>query len=198
MHITTSPASGPRPLGRILHPQANGWGGRRPGAGRKPKGAFAGVGHGPRPALAPNGCALLTFELRRGLPDLRRGPPARLLAQIFAAVDGRFGLHVHTYALYRDHLHLIVRARSSRALQRAMQGLSVRMARGLNLLLARTGPVFADRFDLRVLESARERRAAERLPCAWRRAPAAQGPHRPARCARLLPKRRRESGPGRA
>ena len=79
-----------------------------------------------------------------------------------------------------NHLHLIVEVESRAALSRAMQVLSVRIARRLNALAARKGAVFADRFHARALVSRREVAIAvrsvlrnfrhhtrERLPARW-------------------------------
>ncbi len=48
------------------------------------------------------------------------------------------------------------RRKRERALARGMQGLSVRIARALNRVLARRGTVFADRYHAHVLRSPRE------------------------------------------
>ncbi|HEX6813908.1 MAG TPA: hypothetical protein VF384_19960, partial [Planctomycetota bacterium] len=59
-------------------------GGRRPGAGRKPKGDKAGVSHRPRAPLAARFPAHVTFKLQRGLPRLRHKAE-------YAALRGAFG-----------------------------------------------------------------------------------------------------------
>ena len=55
-----------------------------------------------------------------------------------------------------NHLHLIVEAEDEVRLSRGMQGLAIRMARGLNRVLKRTGPVFSDRYHRRDLKTPRE------------------------------------------
>src|SRR4030095_5540589 len=55
-----------------------------------------------------------------------------------------------------NHLHLVVEAEGAHALSRAMQGLGVRIARGLNRELGRRGTVLADRYHARALETPRE------------------------------------------
>ncbi len=52
-----------------------------------------------------------------------------------------------------EHLHFIVEADDNRALSEGMQGLSVRLAKGLNRLMGRHGKVFADRFHAHVLRT---------------------------------------------
>ena len=53
-------------------------------------------------------------------------------------------------------MHYIVEAPDAVALGRAMKGLEVRMARALNKVMDRRGPVFADRYHAHLLESPRE------------------------------------------
>ena len=65
----------------------------------------------------------------------------------------RFGLRVVEFSVMADHLHLFVEADSNLALSRGMQGLRVRIARGLNRLMGRRGAVFADHYHARVLGS---------------------------------------------
>lgn len=48
--------------------------------------------------------------------------------------------------LQRDHIHLIIEANDNEALSRRMQGLSVSIARRINVELDRRGSVFADRY----------------------------------------------------
>ncbi len=48
------------------------WGGKRKGAGRKPKGEKAGVSHAKRPALVARFPVHVTLKLVQGLPSLRQ------------------------------------------------------------------------------------------------------------------------------
>jgi len=57
------------------------------------------------------------------------------------------------FSLQGDHLHFIVEADGNRVLSEGMQGLSVRLAKGLNRLMGRNGKVFADRFHAHVLRT---------------------------------------------
>jgi len=66
-----------RPTQFELRPRT--WGGRRPGAGRKPSGRRVGVPHRPRPDHVPRHPAHVTLRARAGLPSLRGG-------QLFATV----------------------------------------------------------------------------------------------------------------
>ena len=55
-----------------------------------------------------------------------------------------------------NHLHLIVEADGSAALTRGMQGLAIRLARALNSMMGRKGPVFGDHYHERLLRSPTE------------------------------------------
>ena len=137
-----------------------GWGGARPGAGRKPKGARAGVSHAARPALSAHHPVHATVRLRAGLPSLRRDSTRAVVERAIAAGSGRAGFRLTEYSLQSNHLHLIVEADARSSLARGMQGFLVRLARALNRRWRRTGSVFADRYHARALRSPREVRAA--------------------------------------
>ena len=57
-------------------------------------------------------------------------------------------------------LHLVVEADDERALARGMQGLTIRVARGVNRASGRRGKVFADRYHARALKTLAEVRNA--------------------------------------
>ncbi len=136
------------------------WGGKRRGAGRKPKGEKAGVPHGKREALAARFPVLVTVKVRKGLPALRRKQSHRVFRQALEAGTERFGFRLVEYSLQTNHAHLLVEADDGRALSRGMQGLCVRISRALNKLWNRSGKVFADRFHSRILKTPREVRNA--------------------------------------
>src|SRR5262245_60683663 len=131
-------------------------GGRRPGAGRKPKNGVAGVSHATRASLAPRFPVLVTVKLGRGLPVLRRGREDPVRRAAFAAGCDRFGFRLVHYAVLHDHLHMLVEAEGRESLSRGMQGLLIRVAKALNKLWQRSGKVFADRYHDRILKTPRE------------------------------------------
>ena len=55
-----------------------------------------------------------------------------------------------------NHLHLIVEVTDAASLSRGMQGLAIRMAKGLNRVMQRSGPVFRERYHAHVLRSPTE------------------------------------------
>ncbi|MFH0944420.1 MAG: transposase, partial [Planctomycetota bacterium] len=129
-------------------------------AGRKPKGEKAGVSHKERRALAARFPVHVTLRLGKGLPRLRSKRPYRVLREAFAKGSERFGFRLCHYSVMGNHMHLIVEAKDRRALSRGMQGLVIRMARGLNRLWERSGKVFGDRYHARILKHPREVRNA--------------------------------------
>lgn len=140
----------------------DGRGGRRPGAGRKPKNGVAGVGHRTRAALAAKFPVHVTMKLLGGLPALRAPEPHRVLLEAFAACGERHDDHfrIVQFAILDGHLHLLVEARDRAALNRGMQGFTIRTARNLNKLWGRRGTVYADRYLDRILKTPREVREA--------------------------------------
>ena len=76
------------------------------------------------------------------------------------AMRERRGFRVVHYSTMSNHLHLLVEATDGEALSRGMQGLTIRIARGLNRLWRRSGKVFGDRFHSRPLRTPREVRNA--------------------------------------
>ena len=138
----------------------NDWGGKRPGAGRKPKGEKAGVSHGKREKISERFPLHVTLRVLEGLPSLRRRENHREILRAFGAGAERFGFRLLHYSVRPDHVHLIAEAKHERALARGMQGLSIRMARRLNRLWERSGSVFADRFHVQVLKTSEQVRDA--------------------------------------
>lgn len=66
------------------------------------------------------------------------------------------------YSLQGNHAHLIVEARDRDALGRGMKSIAARIARAVNRIARRKGPVLADRYHLRLLPTPTEVRNALR------------------------------------
>jgi REP element-mobilizing transposase RayT len=138
------------------------WGGKRSGAGRPPTASTAGVSHLKRPSHAAAHPVHVTLRVVDRLPNLRRKRLARTVVRaIWAARERLRGRVVH-FSIQPNHVHLIVEATDRVALSRALQGLSIRIARGLNRVLERRGRVFADRYHARDLGTPLEVRNAIR------------------------------------
>jgi REP element-mobilizing transposase RayT len=132
------------------------WGGKRAGAGRKPKGERAMVSHLRRPEHRGRHPVLVTVKLLPVAPTFRGKTLVHAVRRALAAGAERLGMRLVEYVIERDHLHLIVEAEDRRALARGMQGLSVRVARTVNKTLGRRGRVLADRYHARALRTPSE------------------------------------------
>jgi len=131
------------------------WGGRREGAGRK-RDPNSGVPHLCRPRFTRHLAGHATLKLIRELRGLRTKRKAHAIRRAIAAACGTKGFRIVDWSIQRDHVHLMVEADSTKRLSRGMQGLVIRIARGLNRTVERSGRVFADRYHLRVLTTPQE------------------------------------------
>jgi len=132
------------------------WGGRRKGAGRRPTGEKAGVAHDARPVLQPRFPVHVTLPMERGVWNLRTRRCFGALSRAFWGGANRFGFRLIHYSVQGNHIHLLVEANDRRALSRGMNGLGVRVARGLNRVMQRQGKVLSDRYHARILRSPTE------------------------------------------
>jgi len=128
-------------------------GGKRTGSGRKPKGPRALVSHKARPQFDKPAAVHVTLRVASHVWNLRSRRCFRVIEICLEDARERFGLRIIEFSVMGNHLHMLVEADSSLALSRGMQGLCVRIARGLNRLMDRRGVVFADHYYSRVLPS---------------------------------------------
>ena len=131
-------------------------GGKRKGAGRKPKGAKAGMSHRPRADFKKRFPVHVTIKLVAGLPSLREVEAYTIILAAFVAAKGRFGMSVIHFSVQSNHMHLIIEAEDRVAITRGLKGLQVRFARNLNKLWGRKGRVSADWYHDHVLRTPRE------------------------------------------
>jgi putative transposase len=131
------------------------WGGARRGAGRKRKSLRKNVPHVARRKFR-RGALHVTVRMRREVWNLRTHRCFRAIKRALERGCQRFGFRLVHFSVQGNHLHFIVEAPDGVALGRAMKGLEVRMARALNKVMSRRGPVFADRYHAHLLESPRE------------------------------------------
>jgi REP element-mobilizing transposase RayT len=131
-------------------------GGARPGAGRKPKGRRPLVSHLARPRFDNITPVHVTLRVRDDIPNLRSSRRFIKVRECFAAARARFGLRLVEFSVLGNHLHLIVEADDSGSLSSGMQGLSIRVAKAINRMLARSGRVFADHYHSRLLKTPTE------------------------------------------
>jgi REP element-mobilizing transposase RayT len=131
-------------------------GGARKGAGRKPKGRRALLPRDARPEIAARYPVQVTVKVERGLPSLRTPAAFRLLVSAFAECGWRPSFRVVHFSVQDDHVHLLCEVTDRVALSNGMKGLGVRIARGLNRLWGRRGPVLKDRFHAHILKTPQE------------------------------------------
>jgi REP-associated tyrosine transposase len=133
------------------------WGGKRPGAGRKPSHVRPAVPHRSRPNHLARHPAHVT--LRAGIGLLRR---SRVFAQIRRALaaSSRDTFRLLHFSVQTNHVHLIVEANDKLALSSGVRGIAIRVARSVNHTVARTGRLWTDRYDARALRTPREVRNA--------------------------------------
>ena len=132
-------------------------GGKRRGAGRKPKiPGRPGVSHGVRPTLNERWPVHVTLRVHEGVPNLRREALRGLLMAAMRAGCSKKGFRVCQFVIMGNHMHLIVEADDARALARGMQGLGVRLARRVNAAVGRKGRFFEDRYHAHVLRTPTE------------------------------------------
>jgi REP element-mobilizing transposase RayT len=102
----------------------------------------------------------VTVRVRSGLPSLRKRRFAAELERSLRETCERGEFRVVHYSIQRDHLHLLVESAGKEALGRGMKAVSARIARAVNRVFRRSGPVLAGRYHLRVLRAPREVRNA--------------------------------------
>jgi REP-associated tyrosine transposase len=133
-------------------------GGKRKGAGRKPKRGRAGSPHQPRPVIKPYHPVHVVMRVVPAVGSLRRRDLYKAMrnATITAALRERFRI-VHV-SLQRTHVHMLVEAPDATALARGMQGFEISAARHINTMMGspgqrRRGQVFADRYHVEVIKT---------------------------------------------
>jgi putative transposase len=137
------------------------WGGHRQNAGRKPgPRRNRRVPHRARARLASRYPVHVSLKLRREMGHLRAKNRMRVIRQAFVASCSRKDFRIIDWSVQGTHMHLIVEATNATALARGMQGFSSGLARRLNNVLGRKGPVLADRYYTHILRTPREVRHA--------------------------------------
>jgi REP element-mobilizing transposase RayT len=130
-----------------------GHGGWRPGAGR-PRGRKK-CAHITRETFAARFPLHVTLRTVPGV-RLRNEPVLRVVRKVVAEASRLARFRVVEFNVLGNHVHLVVEAAGAEALARGMQGLTVRLARGINACLGRTGKLFAERYHARALRTPRE------------------------------------------
>ena len=150
-------------------------GGKRRGAGRKPKGKHPGERHAARPAHDPRHPVHVTIRVVGSASGLRRKDIYLALREATIVTAKREDFRIIHASIQRDHIHLIVEAATKDALSNGVRGFSISAARQINKTITarggdrRTGRVIADRYHARPLTSPRAvRNTIAYLLCNWR------------------------------
>jgi hypothetical protein len=108
-------------------------GGKRRGAGRKPKGWRAGSPHRARPELEARHPVHVTLRVIPAVGSLRRRFTYKAIRQATLTTALRERFRIVHLSIQRTHIHLIVEASDKRALASGMQGFQISAARLLVL-----------------------------------------------------------------
>ncbi len=106
--------------------------------------------------------AHVTLRMRADVPSLRNVPIVHEIERTFSRGCARRGFRLVHYSLQTNHAHLVVEARDRDALGRGMKAIGARLARAVNRVAERSGPVLAERYHLRLLPTPKEVRNALR------------------------------------
>jgi REP element-mobilizing transposase RayT len=134
------------------------WGGARRGAGRPS--SRAALPHRPREQVRPYQPVHVTLKMAAHVWNLRSERAYAVIHRAIAATRRRTDIRLVHFSVQGNHLHLLAETNGTRALANDVRALSIRLARGLNRMMGRSGPVFADRYHAHVLRTPAEVRRA--------------------------------------
>jgi REP element-mobilizing transposase RayT len=142
-------------------------GGKRPGAGRPPKGARAGSAHKARPALPARYPVHVVLRVAAAVENLRRRHLYHAIREA-TLTAARFGkIRIVHLSVQRTHVHLLVEANGKGSLAKGMQSFQISAAKQINAAISRRRPgprrrgaVFPDRYHATVITSPRQARHA--------------------------------------
>jgi REP element-mobilizing transposase RayT len=104
----------------------------------------------------------VTIRLRSGIPSLRQPRFVRRFRTSLSEACIRHGFRVVHYSIQRDHVHLLIEARSNRSIACGMKSVGARIGKLANRLFQRSGQVLDGRYHLRPLRTPLEVRRALR------------------------------------
>jgi len=137
-------------------------GGRRPGAGRPPKGTRSSEPHKRRAGHDRRHPVHVTLRVVDGLGSLRKRDVYAAVREATIVVLPREDFRIVHLSIQRHHIHLIVEASGKRVLSRGLQAFQISAAKHINRAIGarsgtrRRGQVFADRYNARPLTSPRQ------------------------------------------
>jgi len=140
-------------------------GGKRRGAGRRPKGKRAGAPHKTRPVLHARFPVHVVLRVIAAVGNLRRRCAYQAIREATLTTARREDFRIVHLSIQRTHVHLIVEADDKRALASGMQGFQISAAKHLNAAISknrpgprRRGTVFPDRYYAEIIKSPRQAR----------------------------------------
>ncbi len=145
------------------------WGGKRAGAGRKPRPRADRPPHRrvrKRPPVTAREPVHVVIRVVGEVGRLRRRKAYQAIRRALLTALVRGLIRVVHVSIQGRHIHLLVEADDERCLARGMQGLQVSAARHLNAAVAierglprpRRGQVFTDRYHAEIIDSPRRAR----------------------------------------
>src|ERR1043165_5174101 len=149
-------------------------GGKRRGAGRKPRGPRAGERHCPRPTFKARHPLHVVLRVVPAVGSLRRRRMYKAIREATITVAMRERIRIVHISLQRDHIQLLIEANGKAALARGMQGFVISAARHINTALGdgvrrRRGKVFADRYHVKGIKTPTQARHTIRYTLSnWR------------------------------
>ncbi len=138
------------------------WGGRREGAGRKSRRSRPAIPHRQREEFRPYHPVHVTLRMADCVWNLRSQRSFAVIYGVLSGLRRRDDVRVNEFSIQGNHVHMLVEAAGPRALATGMRALSIRLARRLNAMMGRRGPVFDDRYHAHVLRTPAEVRNALR------------------------------------
>ncbi|MGE0395862.1 MAG: transposase [Kofleriaceae bacterium] len=156
--------------------KSNNHGGARPGAGRPPKGEFAGHPHKGREAFRAKHPVHVVMRTLPVAGNLRRPAIHEAVRSALTTIGKHEDCRVVHLSIQRDHIHLLVEADDREALSRGMRAFQISLAKRINRAVSsstrkrRRGQIFTDRYESFVLETPRAvRDALVYVLNAWRK-----------------------------
>lgn len=98
----------------------------------------------------------------------------RIVREALIACKAKIRFRIVEYSVQRNHVHIIAEADDTYAVSRAMRGLSIRIARRVNVLMGEKGSRIRDRYMMKVLRTPMQTLLALRYVLNNRRRHAAQ------------------------
>jgi REP element-mobilizing transposase RayT len=150
-------------------------GGKRPGAGRPPKGPRSSERHKRRETLKKNEAAHVVLRAAEDIGQLRRTEIYEAIREALVTSFTREDFRIVHVSLQASHVHLLVEADDRLALARGMKAFGISAAKHINAVLPlvdgerRRGTVFPDRYHVQIIRTpTQERQALASVLNNWR------------------------------